>query len=134
MDRNKETDLSIIVPVYNGEKYIERLLTSIAETNPGDVYSYEIILVNDGSSDNSGRICRRFRERWPQVRYFEKSNEGIASARNVGLREARGTYITFADQDDIVVTVVPDLLQGLQNLFPAGKERIGIHGSDLGDG
>ena len=103
MDRNKETDLSIIVPVYNGEKYIERLLTSIAENNPGDVYSYEIILVNDGSSDNSGRICRRFRERWPQVRYSEKNNEGIASARNVGLREACGTYITFADQDDIVV-------------------------------
>ncbi len=94
--------LSIIIPLYRGEKYIEQLVDSIVFHN-SDSFLYEIILVNDGSPDNTADVCRGLAQKYPNIKYVEKENGGIASARNVGLEHAEGLYITFADQDDIVI-------------------------------
>lgn len=91
--------LSIIVPVYNGALYIEELITCLLEVNYENI---EIILVNDGSNDNSKEVCETQKLRSQQIKLIEKKNGGIASARNVGLANASGRYVCFVDQDDIV--------------------------------
>lgn len=95
--------LSIIVPVYNGANFVSKLLKSIYEQNHRTKYSFEVILVNDGSKDDSEIVCKKMCELYSNVRYVKKENGGIVSARNEGLKNATGTYITFADQDDIVI-------------------------------
>lgn len=92
-------ELSIIVPVYNGEKYLAELLDSICSIK--DI-SVEILLVNDGSLDGSEKIIRSYQERDGRIRYLKKENGGIVSARNYGLQAAEGEYLFFADQDDIL--------------------------------
>ena len=94
--------LSIIIPLYNGRKFIEQLVNSIVLHN-SDSFPYEIILVNDGSPDNTAEVCRGLTQKYSNIKYVEKENGGIASARNVGLEHAAGMYITFADQDDTVI-------------------------------
>lgn len=91
-------DLSIVVPVYNAEKYLERCLNSIINPN----YNYEIILVDDGSQDNSGKICDEFAKQYPFIKVHHKTNGGVSSARNFGIDHAKGDYITFIDADDYV--------------------------------
>lgn len=90
---------SVIIPVYNAEKTIRRCIDSLVDQNYENA---EIILVNDGSSDHSGEICFEYAERFAQVRYFEKENGGVSSARNLGLDYAAGEYILFVDSDDWV--------------------------------
>ncbi len=90
--------LSYIVPVYNVEKYINECVDSILAQTMDD---YEIILVNDGSPDNCPAICVGYEVRYPdKVRVVHKKNGGLASARNAGLRVAKGDYIFFFDSDD----------------------------------
>jgi len=93
--------LSIIIPVYNGEQYISQLVDSIVKHN--DEPFYEIIIVDDGSTDNSFSVCQSLEQKYPSVRTFHKTNGGIASSRNFGLDKATGEFITFCDQDDIVI-------------------------------
>lgn len=89
--------VSIIIPVYNVEDYLERCIHSIIEQS----YSHlEIILVNDGSTDRSGVICDQFQKCDPRVRVIHQDNGGVSSARNAGIRESTGDYITFVDSDD----------------------------------
>lgn len=90
---------SVIIPIYQAEKTIQKCLDSLLE-QPHE--NAEILLINDGSPDGSGEICRRYAERFPYIRYFAKENGGVSSARNLGLREARGDYILFVDSDDYV--------------------------------
>ncbi|MBQ6221569.1 MAG: glycosyltransferase [Solobacterium sp.] len=94
--------LSIIIPLYNGGKFIEQLVNNIVLHN-SDSFPYEIILVNDGSPDNTADVCRGLTQKYSNIKYVEKENGGIASARNAGLEHAAGMYITFADQDDTVI-------------------------------
>lgn len=89
--------ISIIVPVYNTETYLEKCITSILEQT---YHTIELILVDDGSSDRCGEICDEYAEKDPRVRLIHKENEGQAIARNVGLKVAQGDYITFVDSDD----------------------------------
>ena len=63
---------------------------------------YELLLINDGSTDGSDAICRRYAEAYPQIRYFAKENGGVSSARNLGLEQAQGEYVLFVDSDDFV--------------------------------
>ena len=91
--------LSIIVPIYNVEQYLDRCIQSILNQT---YQNLEIILVDDGSTDNSGEICDAFMMQDERVRVFHQENQGAAQAKNVGLREARGQYITIVDSDDIV--------------------------------
>lgn len=95
-----EKKLSIIIPVYNTSNYIEKCLNSILNQSMKDI---EIIIINDGSTDNSKeKISQWIQEHQKQieVKYFEKENGGLSSARNYGVREATGEYITFVDSDD----------------------------------
>ena len=89
--------ISIIVPVYNREKYLHRCINSILEQTFED---FELILINDGSTDGSGQICDDYRTKDPRVQVYHKNNAGVSSARNLGLRYANGEWITFVDSDD----------------------------------
>ena len=89
--------VSIIVPVYNAEKYLDRCITSVVNQTFPDL---ELILVNDGSRDNSLEICKRYAETDNRIIIIDKLNGGVSSARNAGIERARGTYISFLDSDD----------------------------------
>lgn len=96
-------DLSIIVPVYNGEKYLSQLLDSICAIS---TISAEILMIDDGSTDTSGQIIRNYQKKDKRIIYYQKENGGIVSARNYGLHRAVGEYLFFADQDDMIDTAV----------------------------
>lgn len=89
--------ISVIVPVYNAEKYLQRCVDSILAQTFTD---FELLLINDGSKDTSGEICDEYVVRDNRVRVFHKENGGVSSARNVGLDNAMGEWITFVDSDD----------------------------------
>ena len=91
--------VSVIVPVYNVEKYISRCLTSLVNQTIDDL---EIILVNDGTKDNSEQIIRQFKKDYKNIIYVKKENGGLSSARNFGLIYATGEYVAFLDSDDYV--------------------------------
>ena len=91
--------ISIIVPVYNVEEYLKQCLDSIL----GQTYrNWELILVNDGSTDSSGLICQEYAEKDARIRYYEKENGGLSDARNYGIEQAQGEYLTFVDSDDFL--------------------------------
>lgn len=91
--------ISVIVPVYNVEQYLERCIRSIIGQTYHDI---EIILVDDGSTDGSGEICDRYASQDARVSSFHKENGGLSSARNYGVRVAHGEFITFIDSDDCI--------------------------------
>ena len=94
--------ISIVVPVYNVEKYIDRCLKSLVNQTLQDI---EIIIVNDGSQDKSEEIIEKYvKENHNKIKYYEKSNGGLSSARNYGIEYATGEYIAFLDSDDYVET------------------------------
>lgn len=90
---------SVIIPAYNAEDTIERCLQSLLVQKRDDV---EIIVVNDGSTDSSAEICKKYASLNPEIKYIEKENGGVSSARNSALNIAQGDYITFVDSDDWV--------------------------------
>lgn len=106
--------VSVIIPVYNVEKYIERCLDSVVNQTLEDI---QIILVNDGSADRSGEICRDYAARFSNIVYHEQKNAGSAAARNAGLNYATGEYVGFVDSDD---WVEPDMFA---KLYTAAKEN-----------
>ena len=89
--------VSVIVPVYNVEKYLDKCVQSIVSQTFKDI---EIILVDDGSKDKSGRMCDEWSRRDKRVKVIHKENGGIADARNVGLSHSNGQWILFIDSDD----------------------------------
>lgn len=91
--------VSIIVPVYNVEKYIEKCLYSLVNQTLKDI---EIIVVNDGSTDESELIINKYKEQYRQIKYVVKKNGGLSDARNYGLSYALGEYIGYVDSDDYV--------------------------------
>lgn len=106
--------LSIIIPVYNGAKYIQSLVNSIILQSHDIIDRIEIILVNDGSTDNSDSVCNSLKERIPCISYYRKENGGIASARNYGMLKAKGKYIAFCDQDDTLIKSYAPFIEYLQ--------------------
>lgn len=91
--------LSVIIPVYKAENTIRRCLDSLLNQPHSDV---EIIVINDGSPDSSGEICKEYAEKHAEIRYIEKENGGVSTARNLGLDIATGDYVVFVDSDDWV--------------------------------
>lgn len=91
--------VSVIVPVYNVEKYVARCLDSLAAQTLEDM---EIVIVNDGSSDGSAKICKKYEKKYGNIRYFEQKNQGLSMARNAGIGIAKGEFIGFVDSDDFV--------------------------------
>ena len=92
--------VSIIVPVYNGEKTIERCLRSIQNQSYSNI---EVLVVNDGSSDHTDRIIKKYAQRDSRFRYIEKENSGVSDSRNVAMAQAKGDYFQFVDGDDWLV-------------------------------
>lgn len=124
---------SVIIPVYNAENTIKRCLDSLLNQIPTDA---ELLVINDGSKDNSSTICKNYANEYSVIKYFEKENGGVSSARNLGLDNATGEYILFADSDDyvepsywetidsLVNKYHPDLLQfGFRDCGETTKER-----------
>lgn len=104
--------ISVIVPIYNVENYLRQCLDSVL----GQTFkNFEVLLVNDGSSDSSGDICREYVEKDSRFHYFEKENGGLSDARNYGIERAQGEYLTFIDSDDFVNE------KHLENLFLASR-------------
>lgn len=93
--------LSVIVPIYNVEKYLESCIESILSQTYKE---YELILVNDGSVDSSGEICNKYAMENKHVKLIHKENGGVSSARNIGIDNANGKYISFIDPDDTIET------------------------------
>lgn len=89
--------ISVIVPVYNAEQWLERCVDSIVAQTYVD---WELLLIDDGSTDRSGDICDRYAVSDPRIQAFHKPNGGVSSARNLGLDHAQGEWITFVDSDD----------------------------------
>ena len=108
----KTPKVSIIVPVYNAEKYLHRCIDSILNQTLGD---FELLLINDGSKDYSGVVCDKYALKDSRVRVFHKENGGVSSARNLGLDEAKGEWITFVDSDDYVSSTFCEILHQNQS-------------------
>ena len=89
--------ISFIVPIYNSEQYLPRCIDSILAQTFTD---FELLLIDDGSKDYSGKICDEYAAKDPRVRVFHKENGGVSSARNLGLDNAQGEWIAFVDSDD----------------------------------
>lgn len=103
--------ISIIIPVYNAEDTIERCINSILKQKYSD---YEIILINDGSKDNSEKIILSYAEKNNSIKYISKENSGVADTRNYGIEKATGDYIIFVDSDDYVKdTIFTDISEYL---------------------
>ena len=91
--------ISIIIPVYNSEKYLGECLDSVKKQTFTD---FEVLLINDGSTDNSGDICDQYAKNDLRFKVFHKKNGGVSSARNLGIEKASGEWITFVDSDDLI--------------------------------
>ncbi len=105
---------SIIVPVYNVEQYLQECVDSILEQTITD---FELILVNDGSTDKSGTICDAYTKKDLRVRVFHQTNAGASTARNLAISKAQGMFICFVDSDD---TITPHYLE---SFLPGIKQR-----------
>lgn len=91
--------ISIIIPVYNVEEYLQECVDSVLEQN---FYDYEILLVDDGSTDKSGELCDLYSDKFDFVKTIHKENGGLSEARNTGIKHAKGQYILFIDSDDYI--------------------------------
>ena len=129
--------ISIVVPVYNAEDFLERTVNSIrAQTYP----AFEILLVDDGSTDGSLRVCNEMAERDGRIRVLHRENGGAAGARNLGVRSARGGWVGFVDSDDLIY---PDMYERMVDaarrcgrsafVVQTGREEIDTEGGRLAD-
>lgn len=91
--------VSIVVPIYNSEKYLKRCINSILNQTYKNI---EILLIDDGSDDNSGKICDRYSKRYRKIKVFHIQNSGVSNARNLGIQNSTGEYIQFVDSDDYI--------------------------------
>ena len=110
-----EPTVSIIVPVYNAENTIPRCIESILNQEYAD---FELLLVDDGSTDRSGAICDEYAARDTRVRVIHKENSGVSDTRNTALEQARGTYLQFLDSDD---WITPDATSSLVRTAESGQ-------------
>lgn len=115
--------LSVILPIYNGEQYLTDTIEGILNTSYWEI---ELLLIDDGSTDNSAEICARYMKTEKRIKYIYQDNNGIVSARNRGLSEASGAYICFCDQDDLVE---PLMYERLIDKMMSCEAEIGICGT-----
>ncbi len=115
---------SIIMAVYNVEKYLEEAVESIINQDIGFKDNIQLILVNDGSPDSSNEICEKYKKMYPEnIVYIEQGNQGVSAARNKGLEYIEGEYVNFCDPDD---TLNLDVCSKVYNFFKKNKKQIDI--------
>lgn len=117
------SEISVIVPVYNVEKYLKRCVDSILNQSYKD---FELILVDDGSKDSSGKICDEYGQTDSRVKVIHKKNGGVSAARNTGLKFATGEYIMFVDSDDTILETFFE-----QAIFSIKKENVDMYISGI---
>lgn len=91
--------ISIIVPIYNSSKHLQKCISSILQQ---EYTNFEIILVDDGSTDNSSAICLKYASEDSRIKFFKQENKGAAAARNLGIEKAEGSFLGFVDSDDFI--------------------------------
>ena len=99
MDKISSNLLSVIVPVYNVEQYLHKAINSVLEQT---FSNFELLLINDGSTDNSLNICKEFALKDSRIKVFDQNNQGVSAARNKGISEALGDWLLFLDSDDYI--------------------------------
>ncbi|KRL97686.1 glycosyltransferase family 2 protein [Liquorilactobacillus satsumensis] len=113
------TKISVVVPVYNVAEYLQRCIESLRKQT---MTAFEIILVDDGSTDSSGSICQSYSQKYPQlIKYYKKKNGGLSDARNYGMQFATGQYLLFIDSDDYVE---PQMLANMYQQSAQGTKKI----------
>lgn len=117
--------ISVIVPIYNVEPYLAKCINSILEQS---FSRFELLLINDGSTDDSEKLCKIYKTQDSRVKYFYKKNGGLSDARNFGLDKANCEYIVFVDSDDYLEK---DYLKDLYNNIRKYKTDISISGFNL---
>lgn len=123
----QEKKISVIIPVYKVEEYLKRCLDSVCNQSYKNL---EIILIDDGSTDNSGMICDEYARRDNRIKVLHKKNDGVSAARNTGLDLATGDYIAFADSDDFLDS---DCLTILARQLELENADISICGMNIED-
>ena len=126
--KSSELKVSLIIPVYNASRYLERAIKSAIKQSYANL---EIILVDDGSFDDSSIICKKYARKYKNIFYFYKNNAGVSSARNLGLKKATGDYIVFLDSDDLISkNAIKDLVTNYKKdeLVSVKVERVGSDG------
>lgn len=119
-EESRQPLISVIVPVYNGQDYLENCIESIHAQTYENV---EIIIVNDGSTDGTGQVCVRLKEKNPNIHVINLDDEGVSAARNAGLDAAKGAFVTFVDADD---RLRPKMLEILyQGIMDTGSDVCG---------
>ena len=106
-----DIELSIIIPIYNSEKYINNCINSIINQKG---IKFEVLLIDDGSTDNSSQICDNYAQLDTRIKVFHKENGGVSSARNLGIENSRGKWITFIDSDDWLNS---EYIQSINNIL-----------------
>ena len=124
-ENNQDNKVSIIVPIYNAEKYLGYCINSIVSQTYQNI---EIILVNDGSMDDSLKICKNYAAIDKRIRILDIPNGGVSNARNSGLKEATGEYIQFVDADD---TIDLNMTERMCELMEAYHSDLTICGFDM---
>lgn len=119
---------SIIIPLYNSENYIEKTLDSITKQTFND---FEVIIINDGSTDNGDTICEKYCSSDQRFKIFNQSNQGVSTARNRGIKLAKGKYIVFIDADDFIETKYLETLQKEQFKHPDSFVVLDFYKVDL---
>lgn len=121
--------ISIIIPVYNAENYLEECLQSISNQSFRD---FEILAINDGSTDHSLEILEKYQEKEPRLKIFSQENKGVSAARNLGLENTFGDYITFVDADDYIKdNYLENLLQIMNCSAEIDMSVCGFIGSEI---
>ncbi len=117
---NESCLVSVIVPIYNVGKYVSKCIQSICEQTYSNI---EIVLVDDGSTDNSGAICDEYKKKDTRIKVIHKKNAGVSSARNTGITKSTGDYICFVDGDDYVM---PDYVEYMLGQITENKADIAL--------
>lgn len=125
--------ISVVIPVYNIEEYLERCVASVCAQTYTNL---EILLVDDGSTDNSGKLCDSLAQKDNRIRVFHKPNGGSSSARNLGIESATGEFVGFVDSDDYISENMYELLyQAIQtyqaDIAQVGRDEIDAEGNAL---
>lgn len=123
-EKDKEKEFSIIIACYNTGEYVEEAILSIINQSFKFENNVQIILIDDGSTDNTGEICKKYSKKYPgNIKYIYQENQGQAYARNIGLKHANGKYINFLDSDDKLKS---DTLSSVHDFFEKHYDEIDL--------
>lgn len=128
MSKNREKELvSVIIPVYNAEKYIRSCITSVLRQS---YLFFELLLIDDGSTDDSGNICEEYAKRDKRVQVIHRENQGVSATRNLGIEKANGRFLVFVDADD---QIHKDLLKIYMQAYTSNQVLLCGISNDLMD-